>query len=53
MVLTWSPKYIFYCSQQHKFAIQAMLCNIQYIYILDGDIYSSTVHKEHIATLPL
>ena len=35
----------YYCCRPHKFAIEALLCNTQYNYIVDSDVQLNNIHR--------
>jgi hypothetical protein len=37
----------YYCCWQDKFAIEALLCNTQYNYIVDSDVQLNNTHRMH------
>jgi hypothetical protein len=37
----------FYCCKSHKCAAKALLCNAQYFYIVDSDVWLNNTHIKH------
>ena len=39
----------FYCCRRYKFAIQTLLCNVKYVYIVESDMQLNNIQRMQLA----